>query len=176
VKWRLFNLLAAISLLICVATGALWVRTFWRSDRFQLGDHQRILTTNHRIIIIYSSRPYSTRVPFVSGPASYKVSQAFGPFWGFIGRPPGGEPRYGALGFFYASATLNPQLPSQFTYIVIPFWFIFALFAVLPIVWLKRRRGGYAPRLCPTCGYDLRAAPERCPECGTVCEAQSASS
>ena len=53
-----------------------------------------------------------------------------------------------------------------------PFWAIALLLAVAPhlIRDLKtklrdrRRAGG----LCPACGYDLRATPDRCPECGAV--------
>ena len=52
---------------------------------------------------------------------------------------------------------------------------ILVLSSVFPAVWILDRlvmmREARAKRhtgLCPTCGYDLRATPERCPECGAI--------
>jgi hypothetical protein len=50
-------------------------------------------------------------------------------------------------------------------------WLIVILTAILPVarfgplVW-RQWRSEHAEGLCPNCGYDLRATPERCPECG----------
>jgi hypothetical protein len=52
-----------------------------------------------------------------------------------------------------------------------PWWFWAGLFAVPPTSWLRLRRRAAGRRrrgLCPDCGYDLRATPDRCPECGAV--------
>ena len=61
---------------------------------------------------------------------------------------------------------------------VVPHWALATLTGALPAWWLRRHpprtwesppaRRRRARGLCPRCGYDLRATPERCPECGAV--------
>ena len=51
----------------------------------------------------------------------------------------------------------------------IPYWLLVIIFMLLPIyAGYRRMRYGKrtATNCCPSCGYDLRASPERCPECG----------
>lgn len=63
----------------------------------------------------------------------------------------------------------------------IPYWFVALLCAIVPMRWLliqlqRLRASRIAGQgTCITCGYDLRATPDRCPECGKIpATAQSA--
>jgi hypothetical protein len=55
----------------------------------------------------------------------------------------------------------------------VPHWLLAALSGVLPAGWYAAYRRNAKRRglgVCTTCGYDLRATPERCPECGAATE------
>jgi hypothetical protein len=76
-----------------------------------------------------------------------------------------------ASGTWHGFNSVTVQLPRNHSLraIGIPDWFPALLFVILPLIRLRsllRTRRRNRAGLCPTCGYDLRATPDRCPECG----------
>jgi hypothetical protein len=61
------------------------------------------------------------------------------------------------------------------TTIVVPYWFVLVITALLPLAWCRvawqrsRKRKWSRTGRCAECGYDLRAhrPGQKCPECGT---------
>jgi len=53
----------------------------------------------------------------------------------------------------------------------VPYWLLTVLWVALPLIGARQLRRDRIRRrarmgCCPSCGYDLRATPDRCPECG----------
>ena len=157
VKRRLFNILSALSLLLCVATTVLWVRSYW-------------------VQILWSHRGESGETYFVrSNDGCIEVMDTTGitvwPWTGFHEFPADDSSngfRWGYLGFdVHLQNPANTTGPLWFD---TPDWFIYCITLVLPCLWYRsyrRNRDRKLKGLCLTCGYDLRTIKDRCPECGT---------
>jgi hypothetical protein len=174
---RFFNFLTILSLLLCLATVALWVRSYSLGDALEhvSGGPGRILvveiTSNLDGICVGITQPssYIPVSPVKQGWHHYtdRSAPAYVPaHWGHL--DPVGTIRF--LGFGCDLDT-EPPLDSPIREIWLPHWFAVLLFAILPTIRLRsilRTRRRHRVGLCEHCGYDLRATPDRCPECGHV--------
>jgi hypothetical protein len=144
----MLNLATVLSLLMCAATVMLWVRSFVVADRFwriNLGRYERVEV--ERGALRYASDQAS---PFDAESS-----------WGHETLRP--SPAADPVGRFLF------DLRSRDVRVEVPWWSISAgatLIAGLHLFFLRRRRIADRAGLCPACGYDLRATPDRCPECG----------
>ena len=165
---NLLNALTVLSLLLALAAAALWVRSYWVGDGFvwKPSDADRAYY-----------RAYVGRGVARVGGGAYPFDRT-GHFDYGADRPPtrptGFHPRCFAarLGFDYHRGSDAQGQP--FVDVLFPIWALLLCAAVLPscrVVSLRRdlrSRRRSAAGACTSCGYDLRATPERCPECGTT--------
>src|SRR5688572_27071539 len=154
-----------LSLLLFLATVALKVRSHWRlHDLNYVVERRMVAGANCRdgLALFWDSAPRLGMQP-----EEYGLRHA--------SHPPDG------LGAYFGPPSVawpvrvwrNPMAGTRSTVILVPYWLAGCAFAVAPLAWAIRgpgRRARWRKRrgLCPACGYDLRATPERCPECGKI--------
>jgi hypothetical protein len=168
---RLFTLLSALSLVLCVGTCALWVRSY--SQTYDVGYKPGASSWHYDVIVSHGSVQW-LYAQWVSPWDEMSLASGFHvksltPDLDYLRVPP----QHSAIGFSFGHTGPGLDDDAEFLTwggVATPLWFWAAVFS-MPPAWLliRRNRVGRNLRgLCPTCGYDLRATPERCPECGTA--------
>jgi hypothetical protein len=183
VKRRLFNLAAALSLMLCLAALGLWTRSHFRVDDISHTGRWHVhnfVSIRGRLVVQWG---WSTEDVLRTAAPRYRSG---GFFWDtssaetVLGIEP--TPHGWALGGFdcFAWSTSRKNAAGQAAagerVYIVPWWFVTAVTAVGPTWWFFRiRRQARRTRLglCGCCGYDLRASAGRCPECGTQAKPQA---
>ena len=172
---RLFTLCSALSLLLCAAVCVMWVRSYFVQDSCYWSDRGKEVqgvTARGQLLV----RWVTISEPNFFNPISLRHT---------VKRPPGSVASLGlsplptewespVVGFGFASGQFGPRKIYYGQHLILPLWFVALTLAVGPVRWAYLRRTQRHSReqlvgaVCPSCGYDLRASPDRCPECGTA--------
>ena len=160
-----FTIAATTSLLLFAVAVFCSVRGYWRTDilRFPVYGSQWVYIVVQRHAVWFGTWQWQkSRPPERAGIETGSVELGDSIANAYDGGP---RPRF--FGFRFA----NPSMEERYCAASAPSWFLLMATATLPTVWVVktvRRRRRLGEGRCRTCGYDLRATPERCPECGTV--------
>jgi len=179
-KRHLANMLAGLSLLLCLAIAALWVRSYWVQDGIGWNTQQRgnrlccscgLLRAAIDLNGAQVTSPFGMTYPpgmnrnaqkTVDLPADLADDVANS---GLRQAP---VRIYYWHGFgFYRYDSIDGIAETD---ILLPLWVFLVLLLVLPVSRIVAHRRRATPGYCRKCGYDLRATPDRCPECGQMDE------
>jgi hypothetical protein len=176
---RLLNLLTALSLLLCIAVLALWVRSYWARDQWSYrwrevqGDNDSfgahgLTSLGGQVWIGYwwQDNRYLRRSHEGLSVEAWRIGSVqqqgsqFSP-------PAGVDSRAWRLGFGWSWYTHGTDAERA---VIVPHWLLLAVSAAPAAAIVARRRRTQSLRRpaasCVHCGYDLRATPDKCPECG----------
>jgi hypothetical protein len=170
---RLFTLVSGLSLVLFLATAALWARSYAEMDRISV----RLPPMNRYTQIDCAAGRGEFAIQLLScgqfaagAPAPFHVRWMVERPYSLLEKL---EPATSRRAFGFAIV----RVPASYTNwvmslwgVAMPCWFILVMMAILPVMWARRLRQIKARRrlnLCLSCGYDLRASTNRCPECGT---------
>jgi hypothetical protein len=176
----LLALLLVVSLLLCLATTAVWVRSHWRWDRWCWYDRVA-RTARPRWPDAYGPRPgtgYALTVDAgsisLTRTTSWPAARLHVEAWHTTGPSPFNQwhpvrtlwNRLGFYDFWFGNA--GGAFADEWRTVGVPLWLPALATAAPPAAWLLRRRRRVPSGHCSRCGYDLRATPELCPECGAA--------
>lgn len=170
---RLFTFCSALSVLACVLTCAIWVRSHWAADEVKYGWSRGVgwawTPKDYLEVGVFLGDCSGQQADFYGlhhepSPINRPINS-----FGFMEIDPPDRLITAQWGGFAWYSIRGNRTGNLYAEAVAPFWSIAAVAALLPFTWvllrMRDRRHG-RPGLCPSCGYDLRATPERCPECG----------
>jgi hypothetical protein len=175
-KRHLLNLFTVLSLLLCLAACVLWAMSYrgtynWRAERVAgpAGDATHtLIDLGWQAGVFKAGRMVLWGRDEPESPWRFRVDR---------------YPRSNSgledtrFGFEWVSKTwvYDPQRQARrrTDALRLPLWSVVLVSLALPGRWVvaaalrRRRKRLTALQRCPSCGYDLRATPDRCPECGT---------
>jgi hypothetical protein len=169
-RWT-FHALAAASLLLCLATAVLWVRSYFVYDQFYAEIGGGRAWSDHLALAAY-------RGTFDSAFSRLEPPRGQPPQpWAFRLDHPSELPAPSSWNNFEfrTARGIDRGYVYYMQYLCAPAWSLVSAFALLPTIaafrqirTIRRRRRRARLGCCPACGYDLRATPGRCPECGVI--------
>ena len=174
-KYRLRTILVSLPLLLFLAVCALWVRSYfsddtyaWYSD-YAAKKHWYVASNLGGLVLCYTEGHADDELQgFRSRPVSdWERNGLLGDVFNLHRR----RVERGIAGFWKFHSPRRPTRNYLIQFWGLPYWFIFALAAPVPLITAIRRRRRRQRRdknQCLSCGHDLRATPDRCPECGAL--------